>query len=143
MKIAEVMHTPAVTCRPEETVGEVARRMGERRVGSVLVIDRVGELAGIITDRDIALRCVGAGRSADIPAQEVMTRDVATVDPHADVAKAAKTMLERVVRRMPVVDEFGTAHGMVTLDDLIRLAGQQVEELTDLLRDQAVAVRED
>jgi CBS domain-containing protein len=137
MKVAELMHTPVVTCRPEDTVGDVARMMNDREVGSVVVIDRVGEVAGIVTDRDIALRCIGNGRSADIAVQEVMSRDVATVDPHADVAAAAKTMLERSVRRVPVVDEFGSAHGMVALDDLVRMAGRQVEELGDLLRDQS------
>lgn len=141
MKVTEFMHTPAVTCRPENTVGEVARMMKDRRVGSVVVIDRVGEVAGIVTDRDIALRCVAEGRSADIAVEEIMTRDVATVDPHADIDAAAKTMLARSVRRLPVVDEFGTAHGMVALDDLVRLAGRQADELGDLLRDQASALQ--
>lgn len=140
MKVTEFMHTPAVTCRPEDTVGEAARMMSDRRVGSVVVIDRVGEVAGIVTDRDIALRCVAEGRSADIAVEEVMSRDVATVDPHADVAAAAKTMLARGVRRLPVVDEFGTTHGMVAFDDLVRLAGRQADELGDLLRDQASAL---
>ncbi|MGZ8690897.1 MAG: CBS domain-containing protein, partial [Aeromicrobium sp.] len=43
MKVTEVMQTPAVTCRPEDTLGEVARMMASHDVGSVVVIDRVGE----------------------------------------------------------------------------------------------------
>lgn len=141
MKVTELMHTPAVTCRPEDTVGDVARMMGSHEVGSVVVIDRVGEVAGIVTDRDIALRAVGQGRSSDIAVEEVMSRDVATLDPHADVAVAAATMIKRSVRRLPVVDEFGTVHGLVSLDDLVRLSGRQADELGDILRDQASGIR--
>jgi signal-transduction protein with cAMP-binding, CBS, and nucleotidyltransferase domain len=141
MKVTELMHTPAVTCRPEDTVGEVARMMESHDVGSVVVIDRVGEVAGIVTDRDIALRAIGQGRSSDIAVEEVMSRDVATLDPHADVATAAATMIKRSVRRLPVVDEFGTVHGLVSLDDLVRLSGRQADELGDILRDQASGIR--
>ena len=140
MKVTELMHTPAVTCRPEDTIGEVARTMASRDVGSVVVIDRVGEVAGIVTDRDITVRGVGQGRSADIAVEEVMSRDVATVDPHADVGAAAATMIKRSIRRLPVVDEFGNVHGLVALDDLIRLSGRQADELGDILRDQASAI---
>jgi CBS domain-containing protein len=141
MKVTELMHTPAVTCRPEDTVGEVARMMESHDVGSVVVIDRVGEVAGIVTDRDIALRGAGQGRSSDIAVEQVMSRDVATLDPHADAAVAATTMIKRGVRRLPVVDEFGTVHGLVSLDDLVRLFGRQADELGDVLRDQASGIR--
>jgi CBS domain-containing protein len=140
MKVTEVMHTPAVTCRPEDTLEEAALTMAARGVGCVLVIDRVGELAGIVTDRDIAVRGVGHGRSGDIPVEEVMSRDVATVDTHADVTTAVATMVKWSVRRLPVVDGFGNVHGLVALDDLIRLSGRQADELGDILRDQASAL---
>lgn len=136
MKVTELMHTPAVMCRPEDTVRDVALKMEHYDVGSVVVVDRVGEVAGIVTDRDIALRGVGRGRSADIVVQEVMTRDVATVDPHADITTAASTMIKRTIRRLPVVDELGNVHGMVALDDLLRLAARQADELGDILRHQ-------
>lgn len=137
MKVTEVMHTPAVTCRPEDTLGEVARMMASHDVGSIVVIDRVGEVAGIVTDRDLAVRGMGRGHSADVAVEEVMSRDVATVDPHEDVTVAAATMVKRSVRRVPVVDGFNI-HGVVALDDLIRLAGRQADELGDILREQAI-----
>lgn len=136
MKVSEVMHTPAVVCRPGTTAGQAARIMADRNVGSVLVVDNVGEIAGIVTDRDIALRGVARGRSADIPVEELMTRDVASVDPRADVASAAATMIKRRVRRVPVVDEMGHAHGLVAYDDILRTLWRQGDELADVLRDQ-------
>lgn len=136
MKVSELMHTPAVTCGPEDTVGEVARVMRDRDVGCVLVVDRGGELAGIVTDRDLALRVVGEGRSADIAVEAVMTRDVATVSPHAPVETAAMTMHKRAVRRLPVTEDDGRLHGVVAMDDLLRHAADSVDVLTDTVRAQ-------
>ena len=87
MRASEVMHTPAVICAPGTTLRETAQLMERRRVGSVIVIDEVVEVAGIVTDRDIVLRGVALGRSAGAPVDTVMTRNVATVDVHADVAE--------------------------------------------------------
>jgi len=133
MRISEVMHTPAVTCSTSMTLGEVARLMQDRNVGSVLVIDKIGYLAGIVTDRDLAVRGLGGGRSADATVDRVMTRDVATVSLRADVSDAASIMAKRAVRRVPVVDEHDHPHGMVTLDDLVRHLGSEADALADTL----------
>jgi len=66
MRVSEIMHTPAVTCAPTMTLREVGQLMARRHVGSVVVIDRVGEEAGIVTDRDIVLRGLATGRSGVI-----------------------------------------------------------------------------
>ena len=137
MRISEVMRTPVVTCQSSRTLGEVARLMRDRNVGSVLVIDKIGYLAGIVTDRDLAVRGLGGGRSADVPVDQVMTRDVATVSIHADVSDAASMMAKRTVRRIPVVDEHDRAHGMVTLDDLVRHLGTEADALSDTILMQA------
>src|SRR4029450_13500005 len=65
MRVTELMHTPAVTCPPRTPTAAVARLMGDRNVGSVVVADDVGYLAGIVTDCDVAVRGVGEGRSGD------------------------------------------------------------------------------
>ena len=113
MRVSELMHTPAVTCTPRDTVSAVAQLMATRNVGSIVVIDNVGEVAGIVTDRDITIRGVAEGRSGDIPVEALMTRNVALVDPRADIADAAATMMKRRVRRLPVVDDRGHVHGLV------------------------------
>jgi signal-transduction protein with cAMP-binding, CBS, and nucleotidyltransferase domain len=138
MRVSELMHTPPVICSPSTTIREAALLMGRRNVGSVIVVDEVGEVAGIVTDRDIVLRGVGRGRSADLPVDSVMTRNVATVDVHADIADAAATMMKRCVRRLPVTDEAGHAHGLIALDDLVREMGNQVDRVSELLRSQSV-----
>jgi CBS domain-containing protein len=131
------MHTPAVMCPPTMTLGETARLMRDRNVGSVLVVDAVGYLAGIVTDRDLAVRGLGESRSADVAVELVMSRDVATVSLHTDVSDAASIMAKRAVRRLPVVDEQGHPHGMVALDDLMRQLGTAVDAVADTVIMQA------
>lgn len=137
MRVSELMHTPAVTCRPDATIGEVARLMRDRNVGSVLIVDEIGYLAGIVTDRDVAVRGVGGGLTADVAIEEIMTRNVATVPVQADVSDAAAIMVKRTVRRLPVVDENDTPHGMLALDDLIRQLGHDADAVADTVMLQA------
>lgn len=135
MKVGMLMHTPPVRCRPDATLREVARLMAERDVGSVVVVDRLGYVTGIVTDRDVALRGAGAGRSPDTGVEDVMTRDVAVVHPAADVDEVAKVMHHRGVRRVPVVDDAGNVHGMVAMDDLVRHLSHESDVLADTLVD--------
>jgi signal-transduction protein with cAMP-binding, CBS, and nucleotidyltransferase domain len=137
MKISEVMHTPVVTCPSWATLGQVARVMRDKHVGCVLLTDRIGYLAGIVTDRDLAIRGLAAGRSADARIEDVMTRDVVTVSIYSDLTDAASIMSKRQVRRLPAVDEHDHPHGMITLDDLVRQLGTEADALADTIITQA------
>jgi CBS domain-containing protein len=137
MRIAELMHIPAITCRSGATLAEVALLMRDRNVGSVVVIDDIGYLAGIVTDRDLALRGLGDRRSPDSVVDDVMTRDVATISVRAEVSEAAELMAKRMVRRLPVVDEQHHLYGVVTLDDLLRHVGTETDRLADTVLMQA------
>lgn len=137
MRVSELMHTPPVTCTTTATLGEVARMMRDRNVGSVLVLDQIGYLSGIVTDRDLAVRGMGEGRSADVAVELVMTRDVATTTLHADVSDALAIMAKHVVRRLPVVDQNDRPHGMITFDDVVRHVGVETDALADTVMLQA------
>jgi CBS domain-containing protein len=129
MRVSDVMHKPAVTCRPSTTLGELARLMDGHDVGCVIVLDADGSVAGVVTDRDIAIRGIGAGRSSDATTRTVMSSDVASISPRADIGDAVGIMRFRGVRRLPVVDEHGAVHGVVALDDLVRVLSGEVEAL--------------
>jgi signal-transduction protein with cAMP-binding, CBS, and nucleotidyltransferase domain len=131
MRVTELMHSPAVMCRSSATLAEVARLMLDRNVGSVVVIDAIGYLAGIVTDRDLAVRGLARGLSPDAEVDRVMTRDVATVALHTDVSDAGALMARRMVRRLPVVDEQLHVCGIVALDDLLRHLGSDADRLSD------------
>jgi len=138
MKVAQLMHTPAVVCRPTATIREVANLMETRNVGSVVVVDNIGYVTGIVTDRDLALKGAGVGHSPDVAVESLMTRDVACVTPGSDVSEAAVVMQKRAVRRVPVVDDLGKIHGVVAFDDLFRNLSHEADGLTDAVLAQSL-----
>jgi signal-transduction protein with cAMP-binding, CBS, and nucleotidyltransferase domain len=140
MKVSEVMHTPVVSIGPHATLREAAELMDARNVGCLVVVDHLGYLTGIVTDRDITIRGVGVGRSCDAPVESVMTRDVATVSPNADVSAAQATMQKRAVRRVPVADDMWRPHGMISMDDILGTFGHEFDAMTDMVNAQGTHV---
>ena len=101
---------------PDTPVAEAATVMGERRVGSALVMEG-DRLAGIFTERDI-VRALGAHHdAAGHPVSEWMTPDPTTVPPDTPAADALRTMLERNFRHLPVLDG-DRILGIVSMRDL-------------------------
>jgi signal-transduction protein with cAMP-binding, CBS, and nucleotidyltransferase domain len=94
--------------------------MEQAACGALVVLDAADRLAGIVTDRDLALVI---GNAKGDPSQrvvgEAMTRDVRTCLPDDDLAVALERMSEEKVRRLPVVDGEGTVEGMLSIDDII------------------------
>ncbi|MFD4511164.1 cyclic nucleotide-binding/CBS domain-containing protein [Streptomyces sp. NPDC058457] len=127
MKVAEVMTAPPVHVDPGVSLQEVTQWMTERRVGSVLVV-KDGELCGIVTDRDLALRGLGGGLAAGSTVDAVMSADVVTVDADDDLRAAYRTFRRAGVRRLPVLDR-GRLVGVLTIDDLFLDVFRQLADL--------------
>lgn len=132
MRVSSLMKAPPITCAPTTSARDVCRLMAHHQVGSVIVLHD-GSVGGIVTDRDVALRVVGAGLSGDVAIERVMTRNVARITIDADVRDAEATMRARRVRRLPVIDVHGSVHGVITLDDVVRDIGLQTDDVADLL----------
>jgi CBS domain-containing protein len=117
--VEDVMTTDLCALPAGSTLVQAAREMRDRDIGDVLVIDDDGYLAGIVTDRDIAVRAVAEGRDpSGVSVDEICTSEVLiTTSPADEVAAAAEVMRQAAVRRLPVVDA-GKVVGMVTLGDL-------------------------
>jgi hypothetical protein len=111
MNLHEFMHTPAATCSRETTATQVAQLMETSDVGSVVVLDAAGQLAGIVTDRDLAIRAVGHRREPDTPIQELMTPNVVFLRDDTNVFAAATEMATAQCRRMPVIGRDGHVKG--------------------------------
>ena len=111
------------------TVEEAAQIMDKEDVGSVLVAEN-GEVQGIVTDRDIAVRVVAKGNGADASVREAATTDVETLSPDDSVEDAIKKMEQADVRRLPVVED-GKPVGIVSLGDLAK-ARDQDSALADI-----------
>lgn len=122
MKVGEAMTRGVEFVPATGTVREAAVAMAEHDVGAVLV-GAPDRLEGILTDRDIIIRAVVAGRDpATVAAGEVMSSTVHTCGPDQPVGEALAEMEERQVRRLPVVDAAGVVVGIVVRRDLERAA---------------------
>jgi CBS domain-containing protein len=102
--------------------------MEQNNVGC-LVVEEDGELRGIITDRDIALRMVGTGRDPrKTLVEQIMTPDPIRISVDKDLRQLISLMHVHHVRRLPIVNGFNRPVGLVTLDDLIpQLSGEMSE----------------
>ena len=127
MEISEIMTGQVVSICEDEPVIAAARLMKQYNFGAVPVRDERGRLKGIVTDRDIVLRCVASGVSPrDLRVSEIMSRNIETVSPHENAEKAAERMAERQVRRLPVTDG-GLLVGIVALGDMARCRSCDME----------------
>ena len=118
MTVKDCMNRHVISVAPEESVAVAARIMARHNVGALPVRAADGSLCGIVTDRDMVLRCMALERTPQQTAvSRVMTGRVVTVAPTASLSQAADRMAREQVRRLPVV-EGRRLVGMVTLSDL-------------------------
>lgn len=116
--VAAVMTTSVHTVHSDNRISEVARQMAADNVGLCIVLDG-DAVAGVVTDRDIAVRVVAAGLDpGSHPIADVMTNRVVACADSALLAEAADLMTREGVRRLCVVDKDGGLAGLVSLSDL-------------------------
>jgi CBS domain-containing protein len=140
MKIQDIMTKDPSCVTPDATVREAAQVMKREDVGVVPVVDTDSDkrLVGIVTDRDIAIRCVAEGKDGSCRVREVMSSDdLATCSFSDDVERVMDAMRTEKVRRIPIVDERGSLVGIVSQADVLRKsgdtnrAGETVEEISE------------
>ena len=112
------MSRDLLSAQPGERITDVARRMVERDLGAVLVLDG-GRLVGIMTERDI-MRAVARGLHGDAVVGDYMSRDPETIEPDDSTQQAAVLMIHGGFRHLPVV-EGDTVAGMLSIRDLMRV----------------------
>jgi CBS domain-containing protein len=123
MKVRDIMTSAFVSCQKETDIGTAARLMFEGRFGTLPVVDDHGTVAGIITDRDIAMAAATRRRNAShIAVHEAMSQHVRTCFADDELSAALKQMEEGRVRRLPVLGATGQLAGIVSLDDVVRQA---------------------
>ena len=118
MKLRDIMTRPVVKISPDETVEVAARMLEHNNIGAIPVCTAEGKLCGMLTDRDIVIRCLASGRSVGITTvREIMTGKVYVGRPDMEVSLAAGLMGREQIRRLPVMEN-GTLCGMVSLGDM-------------------------
>ncbi len=121
MKVQDVMSKTVFCCTPADSVQKAAQIMNDRSVGAIPVVNDCNErkLLGIITDRDICVRAVAAGKSIEaVKVADVMTERPVTCRPDDSMEACEASMERNQVRRMPVVDSQGICIGIVAQADI-------------------------
>ena len=118
MLVKELMTRDVVSVSPDEMTSVAARMLSRYNIGAMPVCERDGRLHGLITDRDIVLRCVAAEKEpAKTPVRDIMTSRVISVSPEDDAEQAAKLMATEQIRSLPVAEN-GRLVGVLSLGDL-------------------------
>jgi CBS domain-containing protein len=129
------MTSEPATVKPDATLGEVATLMKQEDCGSIPVVDD-GRLVGIVTDRDIVIRAVAAGKDPKtVRVSEVMSADPVTVGPDEKIDRARKVMADRQIRRLPVVED-GALVGIIVTAQIARNedereTGETIKEISE------------
>jgi CBS domain-containing protein len=138
MRVREIMTSDVAYAAPDTTLEEIAVLMRDENVGAIPVLDEE-VLVGLVTDRDIVVRCIAEGKDAsERTAEDVISENLETVEPEDDVDEAAQIMARRQVRRLPVVED-GKLVGMLSLGDIAvkqsdDRAGEALESVSEGVR---------
>ncbi|WP_018921393.1 CBS domain-containing protein [Salsuginibacillus kocurii] len=115
--LRDCMSTDVQTCQPQDSVQHAAEMMRDVHVGAIPVCDQDNHLLGMVTDRDIVIRCIAERKEATTPIQEIMSEQMEVASPTTSSEDCAETMAKMQIRRMPVVEN-GKLQGIVSLGDL-------------------------
>jgi CBS domain-containing protein len=115
MRAIDVARGPLIVCGPRDSLHRAAGLMARHDVDALGVTEE-GRLVGLVTERDLVVRGLAAGKGGDAAIDEVMTRDPVTIEATADAAAAFRLLRDRTLHRLPVIAS-GCLVAMLTLDD--------------------------
>lgn len=131
MKVKDCMCTDLCYCNPDMTVTEVAKLMNNNHIGCLPVCDNNQNVVGLVTDRDIALRCVACDKDGKTtPVSEIMTSSVCCCNEDTELTDATKMMSDLQIRRIPVIEN-NKIVGMLTIGDLAKNQNISSEHVGD------------
>ena len=126
MLVKDVMTGKAIWIAPDTVVRDIAAKMRELEIGSLPVSEN-GKLIGMITDRDIALRCCADGFDPETTtAREVMSKGVTWCFDDQEIEDAAQVMQQKHIRRLPVLSRSEKVVGFLSVDDISTKASHEL-----------------
>ncbi len=131
--VKDIMTKNVVTVGANQTVSEAAEIMALKGIGCLIILQ--GETPiGIVTERDIVRRIVAKKLPYETRIDEIMTKELVTVDPDMSLRDAARLMSARKIRRLPVVKQHKLV-GIVVASDFVRNLGKRTvgEEILDAM----------
>ncbi len=119
MKVRDCMCGDICVCTPENTVCDCSKNMNEYKIGFMPICDEENNVVGLVTDRDIVLRCIACGKDPkQTKLSEIMSTNVCCCKPEQDISEAEEKMCKEQIKRLPVIDENNKIIGVITFGDL-------------------------
>jgi CBS domain-containing protein len=129
MRVSEAMTRDVCVCSPADSICDCAKAMARNDIGALPVAEN-NLLIGMVTDRDIVIRGVAAGKGPDTAVREVLSREVLYCYEDQELEHVAKSMGIARIRRVPVLTRDHSLTGMLSLADI---ASRNPEVTTDAL----------
>lgn len=133
MRVKDVMMGSPISCRPETNLAEAVEMLWSRNCGMLPVVNAQGQIAGVITDRDM---CIALGTRNRLPSEitvkEVSNGKVKTCKADDDIHAALEIMAAERIRRLPVVNAAGKLEGILSMDDVALHAQGQGDGASEL-----------
>lgn len=133
MRCRDIMATNVRTASSRMSIREAAAMMRDGDMGCIPVVDDE-KLVGVLTDRDIVVRSIAAGKESSAPIADAMTTEIFSVKPDDFVFEAIRLMGDKQIRRVPVVDESGRLAGIIAMAD-IALEMEDEREIAETLEE--------
>jgi CBS domain-containing protein len=118
LRVSDIMVKDVVTAKENDKIRDIAIRMYEKKIGSVVVVDDEGKPIGIVTERDMVY-VVARALAPDTPAWMVMTEDPIAINENALVTEAMEKMRVQNIRHLPVINVEGKLVGMISFRDIV------------------------
>ena len=136
LTVEELVQTDVATAERDSPIQAVVAQMGQEDVGSVVVVEGTAPV-GIVTDRQIALALESTPDLAERQVDELLSGDLVTGTTDMTVFDALRELGDKGIRRLPIVEEDGSLQGIVTLDDILVLLGNELNNATQVIEQQS------
>lgn len=132
--VRDIMSRPPITARDSDTAMTVAKLMAKHDVGCVIVVDRAGKPAGIITERDIVQRVASKNLTpSEVKVTDAMSKPIIGIPPNTPVNEAAKQMNQSKIRRLAIIDD-GKLVGILTMKDILEVTPALMDLISEKSR---------
>ena len=140
-KVRDFMEVPPKVIPEGMTIDEAASMMWDLNIGSVIVVDKEGLMAGIITERDILFAVTKSLVDKKIPATSIMSKTSLMATPNEGIVTAVDRMIKGGVRHLPVIDKDGKPVGMVSMRDAMGITEPLLKFVFRMTRKKKAAAR--
>lgn len=138
MNVASILKHKGRDCatvKQDQAVSEAVKVLAEKRIGALVVVDDAGDIAGIVSERDVVANLAdGSAELLSAPVSRIMTRDVFTCTPSDTTDQLMAQMTESRIRHLPV-KENGKLAGIISIGDVVKWRIAEVESRAEALRE--------